>query len=558
MPSGAGMGRSRHCILAVAAVLVAASAAGAADPGWRQEYYNPAPSPDDLVLPMPCGGAMAFRRIATSSPDGAIGDVDRVLGSEAGQQPYVNGLRHDQVSGPFPQAEGGGEGGKTVYYMGKYEIAAAQYAVVTASECPEPPRRRDFLPATDVSRLEFEEFAERYTLWLMREAPEALPRVGDAPGFLRLPTEAEWEFAGRGGEAVEPVAFRAPLPPMAAGEAPSEFIAHGGSDSAGGTVQAIGTLRPNPLGLHDMLGNVAEFVGTPFALVRHGRLHGRTGGSVKRGGDARTPLASIDSSTRFEVPPFDAAAKDQMRERYTGARLAIAGLALPSPETAKAITAGLDRLAAVDPALPSAASEDDVLALLAGMRTEAATPGQIGRIDLVVATLQEARAERNGLRDKALRLLIESGAWMCDLAVVRHRNRIQLEQQLANIEAYRLPGTDAETLREIDLAVGEARTKLGELDGNIQDHALRYANLIDGLAEDYSQDLVDRQARFVQSQQLQRQQLTAARRSAQCVDLLLGTIDDRHATGRTDLSRVNRDFRDMAEQEIAQEKREGR
>ena len=73
---------------------------------WKDSYYNPQPAETDLILPMPCGGAMAFRRVDTPNPDGAIGDVTVVLGRQDEAQPFLDGVRRSFVSGPF--SDGGG------------------------------------------------------------------------------------------------------------------------------------------------------------------------------------------------------------------------------------------------------------------------------------------------------------------------------------------------------------------------------------------------------------------------------------------------------------------
>lgn len=525
-----------------AALLVSAANAKAPQIAWDEKYWNPAALPDDMVLPMPCGGAMAFRPVSTPNGDGAIGDVAVDLGQEGGDQPFLSGLRRSYVSGAF--SDGNEPNAKGMFYLAKYEVAQAQYDAVMSGTCPDKaPRKRDFLPATALGKLDFDRFAKAYTIWLLKNAPESLPAAGATGAYLRLPTEEEWEFAARGGMAVEEPLFRAPLPPIPKGMTQNEFIASAGNDSAGGKVQVIGTLRPNPLGLHDMLGNAAEYVYTPFALVRHGRLHGQAGGEVKRGGDARTPLDRISSALRLEVPPFDLAAQDVMRDDFTGTRLVIAGLSIATREQSDAIIASLDELARPDAALDSAASEAEVLDMLAELAATS-TDEEAQRYNLIADTIRAARAENNEQRDRSIRLILGSAVLSCDQSVQRYLNALAIAALLPSydqIEAEARTSGDQAILDELAAARAEADGKLRALEAMIQREVMDYAKLIEGLASEFSTELLDQQASVIQPDIDSR----GSRRSS-CLIAAKAHLAARARNGNIEISQIDTDMRDIA------------
>ena len=75
--------------------------------------------------------------------------------------------------------------------------------------------------------------------------------VTQLPGSgYRLPTEAEWEFASRGGTTTK----------RWVGDSDEACIAVAWfAENSGGRTHAVGELQPNPLGLYDILGNVSEW-----------------------------------------------------------------------------------------------------------------------------------------------------------------------------------------------------------------------------------------------------------------------------------------------------------
>ena len=130
------------------------------------------------------------------------------------------------------------------FALGVYEVTFAEWeACVDDGGCDGyRPKRRFFgrdwgHPQYPVMRVDPNDI-EPYLAWLAQKTGER----------YRLPSEAEWEYAARAGTTT----------PYYTGNAVSQDQANYGRYFVGGPV-AVGSYPPNPFGLHDMLGNVAEW-----------------------------------------------------------------------------------------------------------------------------------------------------------------------------------------------------------------------------------------------------------------------------------------------------------
>lgn len=311
-------------MFAISVALFAALAASALAVDWPSHVV-----PDPLLLPSPGGMVVEFVPVYVSS-----GGPKEFQTGTAGESPFESPASLT-VEGSFRDVRES----RWFYYISRTEVTVGLFSTVMRSA-----GRPGFLvgveqmPATGLTWLQVQEFLTFYNIWISKKAGEELPHEEDRlKAFLRLPTEAEWEFAARGGLNVSPEIFTARTP--YGGQSVELFESVGGPASSHNKLQPVAKLLPNVLGLHDMLGNAAEMTETTFQLYGDS---GKTGGGVRKGGNFRTPPQDVRTSLRGEFPRYSMDGTSQGNSDL-GFRLVLATLVFADVETVTQIAGRKDR-----------------------------------------------------------------------------------------------------------------------------------------------------------------------------------------------------------------------
>jgi formylglycine-generating enzyme required for sulfatase activity len=209
------------------------------------------------------------------------------------------------------------------FQIGRHPVTQEEYArFIRATGYPPPAIRGLPLVATGGRDVLFKELAEPYA-WPNTEPPTGrgshpvvLVRYEDAAAYcrwmseahgqvIRLPTEAEWEKAARGG--IEGMRY-----PWGDDIDPSQcnFLSDPSAKRERGT-RPTGTYQPNGYGLYDMAGNVWEWVSDWYTAEYYGGSEirdprGPETGSVRivRGGSwVNDDVSMLRCAYRHEVPP---------------------------------------------------------------------------------------------------------------------------------------------------------------------------------------------------------------------------------------------------------------
>ena len=182
------------------------------------------------------------------------------------------------------------------YYMGKYEVPQALWEAVMGSN--PSAYKGDNLPVEMVSWNDCQEFISKLNSLTGRK--------------FRLPTEAEWEYAARGGKKSRGYQY--------SGNSNITDVAWYDGNS-GSKPHPVGTKQANELGIYDMSGNVYEWCSDWYGSYSSSSQTNPTGADsgsfrVFRGGGWGIYARGCRLSYRYIFTPDD-------RRSYLGLRLAL-------------------------------------------------------------------------------------------------------------------------------------------------------------------------------------------------------------------------------------------
>jgi formylglycine-generating enzyme required for sulfatase activity len=164
------------------------------------------------------------------------------------------------------------------FYIGKYEVTQAQWITVMGGAVEGDDQR-----AICISRDSLKTFFEKLNLTTGKN--------------YRLPTEAEWEYAARGGKMSQGYKYSGSNNPDEVGWARNVS-----------SVQPVGRKKPNELGIYDMCGNVWEMCSGTLYTYTSTPVTNPTGGTgtsnyIRRGGSWNNDIHNATIVIRsFNLP----------------------------------------------------------------------------------------------------------------------------------------------------------------------------------------------------------------------------------------------------------------
>ena len=377
---------SRACAVFMSALSL--SAAAAAEQGG-----------DELVLKGPGDTRFEFVKVKVNGGSGPYAGQSFTMGDPTGT--FRTPPTAIVISGGFSDSE------NRYFYMSKYEITEAQYSAVTGRESSKDPQ----LPVTGVSWYEVQQFTDQLNRYVYEHELASMPKAGTYPGFVRLPTEEEWEFAARGGTAVKATVFDADTPY----DEEKELAAYewfSGPSSSHNKIQKVGKLKPNPLGLYDMLGNVQEMTSS---LYRVEYYQGRSGGFAARGGHYLTEEEDMVSSRRTEEPFYLGTAEKGMKPNSKptlGFRLVISAPVMTDNKAIAELEKNWDSYRrGIGSKTPAALSVADT-----ATKENVSANEALNRLDRIGKVLEEA-----GLKDSLKKELEGTRSALLDMVKVRRK-----------------------------------------------------------------------------------------------------------------------------------------
>lgn len=174
------------------------------------------------------------------------------------------------------------------FYIGKYEISQKQWYDVVGSWPELPPEEANG---------KGDNYPIYYVSWF--DAQLFLTKLNEKTGKeYRLPTEAEWEYASKGGKRSKEFLY-------SGSDTPNDIAIYYGT--VGGAYE-IGLKGENELGIHDMSGNVWEWTNDwygPYDSNPQTNPKGSTEGSerVTRGGTWINVPYGIRTTARYKHNP---------------------------------------------------------------------------------------------------------------------------------------------------------------------------------------------------------------------------------------------------------------